>query len=427
MSAKRAGLAGSKKVYCEFLAKALAGMKRGLLTMEMPGGSQLRFGSDGAEDLEGPPPRATMKIRNESFFRKCVLFGDVGFGEAYVNGDWETESLFDVFSWFIRNAAQAPTLSATQLTRRLINWMSAWNRLIHFFRSNTVRRSRNNIAAHYDLSNELFELFLDPTLTYSCAYFERPGQSLEAAQTAKYDVLCRKLRLKPSDHVLEIGCGWGGFSLHAAQRYGCRITAITISRRQFEYAKKRIQDAGLRGQVDVELVDYRQVEGRFDKIVSIEMLEAVGHRFLQAFFSKCHAVLKPHGLLGLQVIVCPDSRYDRLRQGVDWIQKHIFPGSLLPSLGALGAAVNRTGDLMLHHLEDMGAFYSRTLGLWCEAFNARREAVQALGFDEAFIRKWNYYLRYCQAAFYWRYISVVQAIYSRPDNHTLNEVLGVLS
>jgi cyclopropane-fatty-acyl-phospholipid synthase len=256
-------------------------------------------------------------------------------------------------------------------------------------------------------------------MTYSSAKFTKETHTLADAQTEKYDALCRKLHLKPSDHVLEIGCGWGGFSHHAAKHYGCKITAVTISEAQAAYARKRIAEAGLSHLVEIRIQDYRLVSGKFDKIVSIEMLEAVGHEFHEPFFAKCHEVLSSQGLLGLQYITVPDNRYLSLTKGVDWIQKVIFPGSLLLSVGRVNQAINKTGNLFLHHLEDLGLDYARTLATWHETFNARLEQIRPLGFDDSFIRTWNYYLKYCEAGFTTRNISVVQAIYTRPNNTSM--------
>ena len=280
--------------------------------------------------------------------------------------------------------------------------------------------SRKNIAEHYDLGNEFYALWLDETMTYSSGYFTEAGQSLEWAQLAKYDALCRKLRLRSTDHVLEVGCGWGGFASHAVNTYGCRVTAVTISQAQYEYARDRFVREGIADSVDLRVADYRTLTGQYDKVVSIEMMEAIGDKYLETFTSQLHALVKPGGLVGLQYITVPDSRHAELKRGVDWIQKHIFPGSLLLSVGRVSEALNRTGDLFLHHLEDLGTSYARTLHSWWERFNARAGELRALGFDDRFIRKWNYYLQYCEAAFTMRNISVVQAIYTRPNNRTLN-------
>ena len=283
-------------------------------------------------------------------------------------------------------------------------------------RRHGVAESRRNIHHHYDIGNDFYRLWLDPTLTYSSAYFTAPGQSLESAQTAKYDALCRKLQLQPSDRVLEIGSGWGGFACHAIKQYGCHVTTVTISEEQFKHASARFVVEGIADRVDIRLMDYRMLSGQYDKVVSIEMMEAIGDRYLETYFDIIHSVLKPGGLVGVQYITVPDSRHAELKRGVDWIQKHIFPGSLLLSVGRVNEALNRTGDLFLHDLEDFGSSYARTLHALWENFNSQLTAVRALGFDERFIRKWNYYLQYCEAAFASRNISVLQAVYTRPNN-----------
>ena len=413
-SARQNFIGGS--FYKSLMLNALKEMKRGSLEMRFPDGTRRLFGEGNNANV------AQIRVVNPVFFRKCALFGDIGFGESYVNGDWETGSISRVIEWFILNLEDSPSISGSKRRKLGVNLLNLANKMIHGLRPNDLNGSRNNIEEHYDLSNDFFRAFLDPGMTYSCAYFESPDQNLQDAQTAKYDRLCRKLRLNPQDRVLEIGSGWGGFAVHAAKNYGCKVMTITISEEQYRYVSQRIKDEGLGARVRIEFMDYRMVRGKFDKIVSIEMLEAVGEKYLETYFETCHRLLKKDGLLGIQVITCPDSRYDLLRKNVDWIQKHIFPGSLLPSISRLNQALNRTGDLFLHHLEDMGHCYSRTLSEWSKAFNSRIPQVKSLGFDSRFIRKWNYYLSYCEAAFRMRNISVVQAIYTRPNNSTLSVV-----
>ncbi len=292
--------------------------------------------------------------------------------------------------------------------------LSVANRLRHHLNRNSLRGSKANIHAHYDLGNEFYALWLDPTLTYSSALFEHPDQNLEAAQSAKYERLCRQLRLRPSDSVLEIGSGWGGFASHAVRHHGCRVTTVTISAEQARHAAGRFAREGIADRAEVRLQDYRQVSGRFDKICSIEMLEAVGDEFLGTYFAKVQSLLTEQGRFAAQFITCPVARHADLRRVVDWIQKHIFPGSLLLSMNRVGGVVQRTGNLWLENLHDLGPDYARTLRHWRGRFNAQREAVLAQGFDPRFIRTWNYYLAYCEAAFAWRNISVVQATWSRP-------------
>lgn len=399
--------------YRRTVVNLLQQMTEGCLHLELPGGNQLTIGQ--------PGHRATARVRivREEFFQRCVLFGDIGFGEGYVDGDWETEDITAVISWFILNVEKSPVMSGSKGRKLVINLLGLVNRIKHALRPNSLTTSRRNIQEHYDLGNDFYGLFLDPSMTYSAAWFESGEETLEEAQIAKYDRLCRKLRLSPTDRVLEIGSGWGGFSRHAASKYGCHVTTLTISQAQYDYATRLMQQTGLTSRVEVRLLDYRLAEGKFDKIVSIEMLEAVGDGYLETYFGKCQALLKPGGLLGVQMITCPDPRYDSLRGGVDWIQKHIFPGSLLLSINRVNQAISRTGDMFLHDLFDLGLSYAETLKRWREGFNERADQVRALGFDDRFLRKWNYYLSYCEAAFARRNISVVQAVYTRANNPAL--------
>jgi cyclopropane-fatty-acyl-phospholipid synthase len=403
---------------------ALAPMRRGSLRIEFPEGRSAVLGNSPPGErafLPVAPPAApiatpaVIRVRREAFFRRCALTGDIGFAEAYIDGDWETPDLAAVIGWFVLNVETAPTLSGSS-RGHVLNLLRAFNRAGQRLRWNSRAGARRNIGEHYDLSNEFFALFLDPSMMYSAAKWSRAGMTLEEAQREKNDALCRKLRLRPSDHVLEIGSGWGGWSIHAAANYGCRVTSITISRRQHELARRRVAEAGLAGLVQVELRDYRDVAGRFDKLVSIEMVEAIGHGNLPGYCRIVGRALKPDGLMALQFITCPGSRYDEIRRGVDFIQKHIFPGSLLLSMNRLNRLLSEAGGFDLTGLEDMGSDYARTLHEWRDNFRSELGAVRDLGFDEVFIRKWDYYLAYCEAAFALRNISVVQAVYGRPNS-----------
>ena len=407
--------------------RAFGQMPRGRLGLELPDGTVHRFGGREAvqwhETTLAPaalaiPQVAAIRVRRPAFFEKCVLFGDIGFAESYIDGDWETPDLAAVIAWFVLNVDRSPALSGSRAKAFGLNLLRAANRLSHLFRPNSRRTAARNIHAHYDLSNEFFGLWLDPTMMYSSARWERPEFTLEEAQRAKNDALCRQLRLTAADHVLEIGTGWGGWSIHAAQHYGCRVTTLTLSRQQYDLARARIAAAGLADRIDVRLQDYRDLPAgeRFDKLVSIEMLEAVGHRYLETWCRVAARALKPDGLMALQFITCADARYDEIRRGVDFIQKHVFPGSLLLSLNRVNALLASTGGFVLHALDDLGQDYARTLRSWREEFNLRAAAVTAFGFDEPFLRKWNYYLAYCEAAFALRNIGVVQAVYTRPNN-----------
>ena len=405
-------------LYETLVLRSLTPMVHGRLAVRLPDGSVRRLGG-------GSNPRgakfglsAGISVRDGEFFRRCLFAGDIGFAESYMAGEWETDDLTEVISWFILNAENSPSLASARRRELFLRPLAAIDRVVHRLRRNSVAGSRRNIAAHYDLSNDFFRLFLDESMIYSSAIFERPDMSIEAAQQAKIERICALLALEGGEECLEIGCGWGAVSIHLAKTYGCRVTAITISEGQYSYARQKVEEEGLEKLISVRLEDYRRVEGRFDRIVSIEMLEAVGHEYLDAFFRHCHRLLNPNGLMALQVITCPDSRYEAVRKGTDFIQKHIFPGGLIPSVGAIVSSVSRTGDLTLRELSSFGDSYSATLAKWSLAFESRLDEVRALGFDETFIRKWRYYFAYCRAAFQMRHIDVVQMLFTRPNNHT---------
>lgn len=387
---------------------------QGGLALTYPDGRSRHIGE------KGVPITARITLHDPAeFFKRCTFYGNIGMGEAYTDGIWDTPDIAAVISWFALNMNTLQGDDSDSSTLAGVNLLKVVNWFRHLKRANTIATSRRNIAEHYDLGNQFYSLWLDETMTYSSAKFTAETATLAEAQTEKYDALCRKLLLKPTDHVLEIGCGWGGFSCHAASKYGCKVTAVTISEAQAAYARERVQKVGLEHLIEIRIQDYRLISGSFDKIASIEMLEAVGHKFHESFFAKCHEVLAPQGLLAVQYITVPDCRYQSLTKGVDWIQKVIFPGSLLLSVGRVNEVINKTSNLFLNHLEDLGADYARTLATWHENFNARLDEIRKLGFDTPFIRTWNYYLKYCEAGFATRNISVVQAVYTRPNNISL--------
>ena len=396
--------------YQNLIISVLSKMNLGSLTITLPNGETIQLGEQHAKI------NANIQIKNTSFFKRCVLYGDVGFGEAYVDGDWETDNITNVIKWFLINVDNAPTVSGSNKNNFVLNVLKFINKNYHQKRINSIRGSKKNISEHYDLNNQFFSLFLDPTMTYSSAYFKEKGMTLEQAQLAKYNRLCEQLRLTPTDHVLEIGSGWGGNAIYIAKNFGCKVTTVTISEEQYKLATEKIAKENLTDKITVLIKDYRTLEGKFDKIVSIEMLEAVGAEYYEVYFKKCAQLLKKDGIFAIQVITCPDSRFESFKNGVDWIQKHIFPGSLLPSVSAINVAVNKTSNFTLVDLKDIGLDYAHTLAIWRNEFNAKLTEVKQLGFDDYFIRKWNYYLCYCEAAFAMRNINVMQMVYSRPNN-----------
>jgi cyclopropane-fatty-acyl-phospholipid synthase len=373
-----------RKVMTRFFSQ----LDHGRMTMTLPEGGQLVFGrADGS-------PQVAMHIERNRFFQRAMLTADIGFGEAYVDGDWNSPDLVALLSLLnLREEAVNDRRIWPALAGRLINLM------VHRRRDNTPAGSRRNISEHYDLSNDLYALFLDPTMAYSSGIFLNPNDSLEQSQHNKFRAVIDKAAIGPEDHVLEIGCGWGGFAIEAVRQTGCRLTGITVSREQFDWATRRVQEEGLADRITILLSDYRHVEGRFSKIVSIEMIEAVGHQHLPLYFSTLDKLLAPGGRIFLQVITIPDQKYGAYRAGSDWIRKHIFPGGHLPSVGAMVSAMSSKTRFNIIGMEDIGHHYIRALQLWREAFLNRRQEVFDLGFDPTFVRKWEYYFSYCEAGF----------------------------
>lgn len=363
-------------------------LDHGQLTMTLADGEPLLFGPADS------PPQVAMQIKRDRFFQRAMLTADIGFGEAYVDGDWDSPDLVALLSLLNhREEAINDRRIWPALAGRLINL------LVHIRRDNTPDGSRRNISEHYDLSNDLYRLFLDPTMSYSSGLFLDHNDSLEQSQYNKFQAIIAKAAIGPQDHVLEIGCGWGGFAIEVVRQTGCRLTGITVSREQFNWATRRVQEEGLADRITILLTDYRHVNGSFSKIVSIEMLEAVGHSHLPIYFSILDKLLAPVGRIVLQVITIPDQKYSAYRAGSDWIRKHIFPGGHLPSVGAMVSAMSDRTRLNIVAMEDIGPHYIRTLQLWREAFLGKRQEVYKLGFDPTFIRKWEYYLSYCEAGF----------------------------
>jgi cyclopropane-fatty-acyl-phospholipid synthase len=383
----------------QVLAGVLRELEGGTLVVELPDGSTRRFGSG---------PEVGMRVRSERLFRRLATGPRLGLGESYQAGEWEADDLVALFELLLRNAEAA---AARHPAWRLFS--SARPRL---GRRNSRLGARRNIRFHYDLGNDLFQLFLDETLTYSCAVFERPDETLEAAQLRKLRLVCDKLALGPDDRVLEIGCGWGSFALVAAGEYGAHVTALTLSPAQAEVARARAATAGLAGRIEILEEDYRAHRGSYAKVASIEMLEAIGERQFPTYFAALDRFLEPGGVACVQTILVPDERYDRYRTSPDWIERHVFPGCLIPSLSALTGAVARSSRLELHGLEEIGPSYAETLRRWRERFVARIDDVRALGYDERFERTWAFYLAFCEAAFRTRSLRDAQLLLTRPSN-----------
>ncbi len=385
--------------------KHLAMIKKGHIVL-LEDGERLSFG-DAAAPAE---LRATMEVHHPRAYVDVGLGGSVGAGKAYIEGTWSCDNLTAFFRIFILNQEVMIDVEKgwARTTQPLLS-------LFQFLRRNTRKGSRKNIEAHYDLGNDFFKLFLDDTLTYSCGIFESEQTDLREASVAKYDRLCQKIDLRPEDHVLEIGTGWGGFAIHAVRNYGCRVTTTTISPQQHALAAERIHEAGLDDRITLLLEDYRDLEGQYDKLVSIEMIEAVGHKYYDIYFSTCARLLKPNGVMAIQAITMTDQVYEGVKDSVDFIKRYIFPGSTIPSVTALCQSITQSSDLRLFHLEDITSHYVTTLRRWRERFLERINEVRALGYSEPFIRTWDFYFTYCEAGFAERWIGDVQMVMVKPE------------
>ncbi|HMP72094.1 MAG TPA: DUF1365 family protein [Kiritimatiellia bacterium] len=390
------------------LLSRLDRLDQGHLTLTLPDHTTRTLGTPGAT------PAADLTIRDPRFFTRVLFDGDIGLGESFSAGEWTSTNPTHLLTYLIANRDRVNSGEfATALLARL------FDRARHLLRPNSRANSRRNIQAHYDLSNDFFKLILDPTLMYSCALFNHPGESLEQAQINKLHRIIRKARIASHHHVLEIGSGWGSFAIEAVRLTGCRVTSITLSQEQLDLARQRAREEGLDDRITFQLIDYRNLTGQFDRIVSIEMLEAVGHRYLPDYFRACENLLAPDGLALLQVITIPDQRYHAYRTSVDWIQKYIFPGGHLPSLGALSQAIAENSNFIIEDLDNIGPHYAPTLARWRDALLANAGPIKALGFDDTFLRTWNYYFTYCEAAFATRTLSTLHLLLTRPHNPAL--------
>lgn len=388
----------------KIVLKHLSTMKQGRLIVEENG--QTHSFGDQSESVE---VIAHLQINSPETFSAIAFNGVIGAGEAFMDGAWSSKDLVNVVRFFVINMQ---SLHAMDGERSLLNRMGL--KLVDIVNRNSISRARKNISAHYDLGNEFFDLFLDQTMMYSSAVFADESMSLSEASTAKLDAICQQLQLTADDHLLEIGTGWGGMAIHAAQTYGCRVTTTTISQQQYDYASARVKALGLEGKITLLMEDYRDLEGSYDKLVSIEMIEAVGHKYFSDYFSRCSNLLKPSGLMVIQAITIADQRYEAAKSSVDFIQRYIFPGGCLPSNHIIGHHVAKDTDMTIVSLTDIGRDYAITLQRWREQFMAKLETVRAQGFDERFIRMWEYYLCYCEGGFRERVISTAQIVMAKP-------------
>ncbi len=384
--------------------RQLERLERGCLRLR-EGNSEASFG----EGVSDESLWADIEILDSSAYGDVAFGGTIGSGEAYMRGTWRSDELVKVMRLLLRNRKVFEDLDKgpARLTRPFQN-------LFHRLNRNTRVGARRNVSAHYDLGNEFFALWLDESMMYSSAIFEHDSDCLADAQRHRLDVICNKLDLGPNDHVVEIGTGWGGFALHAAKSRGCRVTTTTISEQQYELAKRRVQDAGLSNQIDVLLEDYRDLTGHYDKLVSIEMIEAIGSEHYDTYFEKCNQLLKPGGRMLIQAITTFDRQHELLKKEVDFIQRYIFPGGCLPSITAMASAIGRAGELLIIGLEDIGRHYALTLSHWRRNFLAQIDKVRMLGYPDEFIRMWEFYLAYCEAGFAERAISDVLLTAEKP-------------
>ncbi len=386
--------------------KKLENLQFGQLTI-IENAQAHRFGSDSSIS-------ATIKVVDAHFYGEIAFGGSIGAGEAYMLGYWETDQLTNVIRIMAKNQGVMDTLEGGY------QWLSKpLLKILHWANRNTQDGSRKNIAAHYDLGNDFFALWLDSSMMYSSAIFDQETSTLAEASQRKLDVICQKLALKPTDHVVEIGTGWGGFAIYAAKNYGCQVTTTTISQQQYDFAKARIKEEELEDKITLKFNDYRDLEGKFNKLVSIEMIEAVGHQFYETYFTQCAKLLKTDGMALIQAITIVDQRFEEAKNSVDFIQRYIFPGSNIPSNTALLTSATKASDLHLIDLEDIGPHYATTLRVWRQNFFAEIEAIKALGYSDTFIRMWDFYLCYCEGGFAERALGDAHLLFVKPLNRRL--------
>ena len=404
-----------EKIAREAIFRLLSKLQVGSLTLH-EGPCSHHFGS-----IDKPhEPQAEVHIHSPAVYSQMLTGGSIGSGEAYMKGYWSSPDAMDVMRIFSANLVLLNKFDASQSV-----FVKLALKIAHRFNRNTYKGSQLNIAAHYDLGNEFFQLFLDPTMMYSSALFSDKSASLEVASETKLDELCQQLELKSDDHLLEIGTGWGGMAIHAAKNFGCRVTTTTISQEQYDFASARVMEEGLEGQITLLCEDYRNLTGEYDKLVSIEMIEAVGHDFYQNYFRMCSGLLKPNGKMVIQAITMADQRYKEARDSVDFIKRYIFPGGCLPSVAVMAQHIARDTDMQIVHLRDITNDYAETLAHWRQRFLANLEAVRGMGFSEEFVRMWDFYLCYCEGGFRERVISTVQLAFAKPDYRFQGSVVPV--
>lgn len=390
----------------KFTLNFLSQLQHGAITVSEAGVEQ-HFGDEHAE------LKTVITVLDPAFYQKLILAGSVGGGEAYIHGYWRCDNLTALVQIFARNLAVLDKMDSTwaRLSRPVLKLLNYRNR-------NTLSQSKRNIAAHYDLGNAMYQLFLDSSMMYSSAVYPSQEASLAEAQQHKLAQICQRLQLKSADHLIEIGTGWGSMAIYAAQHFGCKVTTTTISQQQYDYTAQRIRELGLEQQITLLFKDYRELEGTYDKLVSIEMIEAVGDDFLDNYFEKCSSLLKPDGIMVLQAITMVDNRYQQYVREVDFIKRYIFPGGCLPSISRMANAVADKTDLVIRQVQDIGFDYARTLKDWCDNFMTQRDAVHQLGYDDNFIRLWHFYLCYCEGGFRERATSAVHLVLTKPQNRS---------
>ncbi|MBD3633452.1 MAG: class I SAM-dependent methyltransferase [Methylophaga sp.] len=404
-NSERLKLTRFQNLCMQLLLRQLEAIREGCLILQIRDSEPLTLGQP------DHPFKVRLMVNDPHFFESVIFAGSVGAAESYMEGHWHSDNLTALIQLLVRNRDLVDGMEKG--LARVTGWLLQG---VHWFRRNTRTGSRKNIAAHYDLGNALFELFLDRDfMMYSSGLYYSDNESLERAQFNKLGRLCDKLDLQPDDHLLEIGTGWGGCATFAALNYGCRVTTTTISREQYEHAVKRVEELGLEDKVTVLLQDYRDLKGQFDKLISIEMVEAVGHHFIDDYFKHCSQLLKPDGLAIIQAITLEDHRYQQAVKSVDFIKRYIFPGSFIPCVSVLVNSAAKA-ELKLTNLEDIGPSYATTLKTWRERFMAQLDEVRRLGYDERFIRMWEFYLCYCEGGFIERSISDVHLLFSKPAN-----------